>query len=155
MIVEECLAPRDRELKNEFKQLGLLSFTRKQDVYALNQNLPNSDAVKVTSSHELNSLTLKDVQPISSYHHQPNDEKIVDTPKQMPQLFRKATTAIPFNSAKRKRFQVSPITEMDASASLANNLLDTLIPALVNALKDNNMAKAKHSDTGATVSDQY
>ena len=155
VIVEECLAPRDRELKNESKQLGLLLFTRKQDVYDFNQNLPNSDAVKVTSSHELNSLTLKDVQPISSYHHLPNDEKIVDTPKQIPQLIRKPTTVIPFNSAKRKRIQVSPITENDASASLANNLLDTLIPALVNALKDNNMAKVKPSDTGANVNDQY
>ena len=155
VIVEECLAPRDRELKNESKQLGLLSFTRKQDVYAFNQNLPNSDAVKVTSSRELNSLTLKEVQPISSYHHQPNDEKIVDTPKQMPKLIRKPTTAIPLNSAKRKRIQVSPITENDASASLANNLLDTLIPALVNALKDNNMAKVKPFDTGANVNDQY
>ena len=155
VIVEECLAPRDRELKNESKQLGLLSFTRKQDVYAFNQNLPNSDAVKVTSSRELNSLTLKEVQPISSYHHQPNDEKIVDTPNQMPKLIRKPTTAIPLNSAKRKRIQVSPITGNDASASLANNLLDTLIPALVNALKDNNMAKVKPFDTGANVNDQY
>ena len=73
----------------------------------------------------MNSFTLKDVQPISSYHHQPNDEKIVDTPKQMPQLIRKPTTAIPFNSAKRKRVHVSLITKNDASASLANILLDT------------------------------
>ena len=49
-IVLENFAPRDRELKNESKQLGLLSFSHKQDVCACNQNLPNSDAVKITES---------------------------------------------------------------------------------------------------------
>ena len=99
----------------------------------------------------MNSLTLKKVQPISSYQRQPNEEKSVDTPKQMPKVIRKPTTAIPYNSAKRKRIQVSPITGSDASASLANNLLDTLIPALVIALKDNNLATFKSSDTGAIM----
>ena len=31
--VEECLAPRDREVRTEAKQMAL-TFTRKQDVYA-------------------------------------------------------------------------------------------------------------------------
>ena len=83
----------------------------------------------------MNSLTLKEAQPMSSYQHQSNDKKIADTPKQMPKLIRKPTTALPFNSAKRKLIQISPITENVVSASLANNLLDTLIPALVSALK--------------------
>ena len=32
--IEECLPPRDREVKTEAKQMGLLTFTRKQDVHA-------------------------------------------------------------------------------------------------------------------------
>ena len=79
--------------------------------------------------------SLKRVQPISSYQHQSNDETIADTPKQMPKLIRKPSTALPFNSAKRKLIQISPFTENVVAASLANNLLDILIPALVSALK--------------------
>ena len=30
--IEECLAPRDGEIKGEAKQMGLLAYTRRQDV---------------------------------------------------------------------------------------------------------------------------
>ena len=43
--VEECLAPRDREIKSEEKQMGLLAYTRRQDVFVYNQNHPNADAI--------------------------------------------------------------------------------------------------------------
>ena len=51
--VEESLAPRDREVRTEAKQMALLTFTRKQDVYAYKQNLPNADATQVKSTNEL------------------------------------------------------------------------------------------------------
>ena len=51
--IEECLAPRDREIKSEAKQMGLLVYTRRQDVFVYNQNHPNADAIQVKKTAEL------------------------------------------------------------------------------------------------------
>ena len=45
--IEECLATRDREIKSEAKQMGLLAYTRPQDVFVHNQNHPKADAIHV------------------------------------------------------------------------------------------------------------
>ena len=57
VLIEECLTPRDREIRVEARRKGLLCYTRKQDVFVFDQNSPNSDAVRVTSVNELDDFT--------------------------------------------------------------------------------------------------
>ena len=51
--IEECLDPRDREIRSDAKQIGLLAYTRRQDVFVYNQNHPNADAIQVKKTVEL------------------------------------------------------------------------------------------------------
>ena len=78
-----------REVRTEAKQMGLPFFSRKQDVYAYNQNLPNADAAQVKSNKfcDLNapglskqSTLLKLVFKIGKFNK---------TPMQTPNLTRK------------------------------------------------------------------
>ena len=154
VMVEECLAPRDRVLKSEAKQLGLLSYTRKQDVYAFNQNMPDSNAIKVTSVAELSSFAAIKNQPQQSFLPKPAENVakshlMFETPHQMPPLTRKPSTVAP-QSAKRKRLQLSPVVENDdVPESLVNSLVTNLVPALLDALKDK-----LGSDANRSVSDK-
>ena len=156
--VEECLSPRDREVRAEAKQMGLLTFTKRQDVYAYNQNLPNTDAVQVKSTNELRDF----VAPVlsnKSFANEPRDfftpvfsnklsapakslfesDKLSDTPMQMPSLTRKPMSTVT-QSVKRKRFQLSPAMESlerpDDNPNLVNDIVKSLVPAIVLALKE-------------------
>ena len=173
--VEECLSPKDREVRAEAKQMGLLTFTKRQDVYAYNQNLPNTDAVQVKSTNELRDfvspvLSNKSsaneprdfVAPVlsnKSFANEPRDffapvfsnklsapakslfesDKLSDTPMQMPSLTRKPMSTVT-QSVKRKRIQLSPAMESlerpDDNPNLVNDIVKSLVPAIVLALKE-------------------
>ena len=173
--VEECLSPRDREVRAEAKQMGLLTFTKRQDVYAYNQNLPNTAAVQVKSTNELRDFVApvlsnkssanepRDfVAPVlsnKSFANEPRDffapvfsnklsapakslfesDKLSDTPMQMPSLTRKPMSTVT-QSVKRKRIQLSPAMESlerpDDNPNLVNDIVKSLVPAIVLALKE-------------------
>ena len=59
----------------------------------------------------------------------------IETPKQPPTLTRKPITLLPY-SAKRKQFQLSPTLESEDTASLANDTVQSPVPALVQAKKE-------------------
>ena len=147
--VEECLAPRDREVRSEAKKLGLFSYTRKQDVFVFNQNLPNSDSVQVKSKYELEDFVAnhepRNVLAEPMPRNDVSTSQVMDTPQQMPMLTRKPTTLVT-QRVKRKRLQLSPAQEDDESSSLADNIAQTLIPALMKALKD---VSRTHSNSNA------
>ena len=103
-------------------------------------NLPNNDAVKVTSSYELKFSLQNQHPPIllrRPVFDEPIKAKTIETPKQMPLLFRKPTTAVS-QSVKRKQLQLSPLDENDDPASLVNSLITALVPALVAANDETN-----------------
>ena len=144
---EECLAPRDREIKSEAKQLGLLAYTRRPDVFVYNQNHPNADAIQVKKTAELKDYVAiknskQDYIPTKPAQVQLTNH--IETPKQPPTLTRKPSTWLP-HSAKRKRFQLSPALESEDTASLANDIVQSLVPALVQAIKEANKPFGKCS----------
>ena len=60
----------------------------------------------------------------------------IETPKQPPMLARKPSTLL-HHSAQRKRFQL-PALESEDTASLATDIVQSLVPALVQAIKEAN-----------------
>ena len=127
--------------------MGLLAYTRRQDVFVYNQNHPNADAIQVKKTAEL-----KDYVAIKN----PRQDRIptkptkvqltnhIETPKQPPTLTRKPSTLLP-HGAKRERFQLSPALESEDTASLANDIVQSLVPALVQAIKEANQPIEKCS----------
>ena len=135
---DECLAPKDRKIRYEARQMKIETFTRKQDVYARNPNIPNSEPVHIKHSHELKAFLPQTANTLST-----NDMLFPETPKTLPQLTRKpATIALTAKSNKRK-FIPSPVTENDNNNSLAESIVNKMIPALMNAL---NPAKVQRSE---------
>ena len=143
--IEECLAPRDRFLKQEARNMGIKTFTRKQDLFAFNDNMPNSRAVKITQSQELSAFVIKErPEPTNQNIPQPpvtesgqtavtkEPMEVLNTP--LPNLTRKPETpAFSSNPArKRQRFQLSPVNEPDSGQeNLVADLAKLLIPALI------------------------
>ena len=83
--------------------MGLLTFTRKQDVYAYNQNLPDADDAQVKSTNELRDF----VAPGFSKKSTPpkpvfESGKFNNTPMQMTNLTRKPMSTVT-QSVKRKK----------------------------------------------------
>ena len=145
--IEECLAPRDREIKSEAKQMGLLAYTRRQDVFVYNQNHPNADAIQVKKTAELKDYVAiknpkQDCIPTKPTQVQLNNH--IETPKQPPTLTRKPSFLLP-HGAKRKRFQLSPALESEDTASPANDIVQSLVPAFVEAIKEANQPIEKCS----------
>ena len=144
--IEECLAPRNGEIRSEAKQMGLLAYTR-QDVFVYNQNHPNADAIQIKKTAEL-----KDYVAIKNPKHdciptKPTQVQLtnhIEMPKQSPTLTRKPSTLLP-QSAERKRFQLSTALESEDTASLANKIVQSLVPALVQAIKEANKPIEKSS----------
>ena len=134
--------------------MGLLTFTRKQDVYAYNQNLPNADAAQVKSTNELRDFVAPGLSKKST-PPKPVFEigKCINTPMQMPNLTRKPMSTVT-QSVKRKRMQLSPSMEKDETPydhpNLVNDIVKNLVPALVLALKE--VTKEKVTDNVDTES---
>ena len=53
IYIEECLAPSDRQLRVAAKEQGIKTITRKQQIFAIHENIPNDKPVKVQSVEEL------------------------------------------------------------------------------------------------------
>ena len=95
---EKCLAPRDREIKSEAKQMILLAYKRRQDVFVYNQNHPNADAIQVKKTAELKDYVAiknpkQDCIPTKPIQVQLTNH--IETPKQPPTLTRKPSTLLP------------------------------------------------------------
>ena len=119
--IEECLAPRDRFLRQEARNMGVKTVTRKQDVFAFNDNLPNSRPVKIRQSEELSAFVRKE----SHIQEQPLEDELTGTTgaitgvepmsvlsTPLPTLTRKPLTpAFASNPAnKRRHVQLSPLS---------------------------------------------
>ena len=139
---EECLAPKDRKIRYEARQMKIETFTRKQDVYARNPNIPTSEPVDIKYTE------LKAFLPQAATRPCNNDIQIPETPKNLPQLTRKPdTVSRTAKSSKRKINSppgLSPVAENDNDNSLAESIVSKMIPALVNAL---NPAKVQRSES--------
>ena len=84
---DECLAPKARKIRHKARQMKIETFTRKQDVYARNPNIPNSEPVHIKHSHELKAFLPQTANTLST-----NDMLFPETPKTLPQLTRKPDT---------------------------------------------------------------
>ena len=136
--IDECLAPKDRKIRQEARQMKIDTFTRKQDVYARNPNIPNSEPVHVKYPHELKAFLPH--APIMQYR---NESQVPETPKSLPQLTRKPDTVTQTVKSSKRKFNLSPVIESDDN-SLADSIVNKMIPALVNAL---NPAKVQRSES--------
>ena len=135
---DECLAPKDRKIRSEARQMKIDTFTRKQDVYARNPNIPNSEPVHIKFTHELRAFLPQAANTLSN-----NDTKFPETPKTLPQLTRKPDTVKLTAKPTKRKFIPSPVIENDNNNSLAESIVNKMIPALVNAL---NPAKVQRSE---------
>ena len=111
----------------------------------------------MTSIYELKQFSLQNQHPPILLRRPVIDEsvkaKTIETPKQMPLLFRKPTTAVS-QSVKRKRLQLSPLDENDDPDPVVNSLITALVPALVRALNDNNGANDETNDAIDNANDK-
>ena len=53
IFIEEWLAPSYRQIRVAAKEQGINTITRKQQIFAINENIPNANPVKVQSVEEL------------------------------------------------------------------------------------------------------
>ena len=140
VIIEECLTPRDREIRAEAKRKGLLCYTRKQDVFVFDQNNPNTDAIKVTSTTELDDFTKRKNENVddalSRFREVMSDN--AQTPCPPPPLTKKPTTIPQSFVKKRKRSELSPVEEANDTSSLAQQIVAALLPALRKVIPENN-----------------
>ena len=56
IIIEECLAPTDNEIKKEDRERNIKTMTNQQDVHAYNTNHPKPDTIKVKIVWELQDV---------------------------------------------------------------------------------------------------
>ena len=101
--------------------------------------MPDCDATKVTSVQELKSFVLIKNQPKQTLPQKPTENVTKSqmlTPLKMQPLVNKPASVVT-QRAKRKRDQLSPVVENDdASESLVNSIVDSLVPAFLHAFKD-------------------
>ena len=107
VMIEELLAPHDREIKRAAMEHKIPTTTRRQRVFALNKNVPNSEAVEVKTVSELipfksNPQTRpSEYQPMFNLPHTP-----------MPFLTRKPPTpGLSVHQPNKRSLQYSPISE--------------------------------------------
>ena len=107
VIVEELLAPHDREIKRAAMEHRIPVTTRRQRVFAVNKNIPNSEAVEVKTVSELIPFKIQEQNNMSNNAPM---FRLPNTP--LPFLTRKPPTPGPSVHQPGKRgLQFSPISE--------------------------------------------
>ena len=149
VLIEECLTPRDREIRVEAKRKGLQCYTRKQDVYVFDQNNPSSDAVRVTSVDELDDFTKRNNENVSDalsrFRKVMSDN--TQTPCLPPPLTRKPTTIQ--QSVKKRKLQLTPVQEANDTSSLAQEIVAALLPAIRKIIPENNKLKEANDNSSS------
>ena len=72
IYIEECLAPSDRQLRVAAKEQGIKTITRKQQIFAINENIPNANPVKVQSVEELEDFRKPEKRQYKRHQILPN-----------------------------------------------------------------------------------
>ncbi len=150
IVIEECLAPSDRNLKAAAKSKKIPHFTQRQRVFATNVNVPNSEPVEVKNIKELQDFGKIEVKASDQRYgcqymtSLPGpiiaNPKIIETPQRLPPLTRKPPTKLLNSGRKNPKRTLSPVQEQ-----MKSSIAEALVPVISSSIQPSKVSKLSNA----------